>query len=181
MRIRLTSIRTRIAATPPCALYLLDLPGTQPRVRPHALKATQATAIGRDPESRPIGNSTLIPEEAGFAALQVMGLGDSTRNSALTRTNSKSVAHDRPINSAPPRRSHMATQRHPPSHRQDPESSRPINARDRDLPIRIRCTRPPRLPEDPDRCSAASGCPLWADVRSRLADATSNSDSLQTI
>ena len=96
-RIRLASIRTRVAATPPRALYLLDLPGPQPRVQPHALKATQATAIGRNPESRPIGNSTLIPEEAGFAALQVMGLGDSTRNAALTRTNSKSVARDHPI------------------------------------------------------------------------------------
>ena len=34
-----------------------------------------ATAIGRDPESRPIGDSTPIPEEAGFAALR----GHATR------------------------------------------------------------------------------------------------------
>ena len=99
----------------------------------------------------------------------------------MTDSNSKSVAHDRPIDSAPPRHTHMATSRYPLGHWQDSESSRPINAQDCDLPIGPRLTQPPQLPEDLDQCSTMAGCPLWVDIRSQLADATSNPNSSPTI
>ena len=122
-----------------------------------------------------------FPKRPDLPRCKVMGLGDSTRNTALARTNSKSVARDRPINSAPPRCTRMATSRYPLGQRQDLESLRPINTQVCDLPIGTRRTRSPQLPEDLDRRSATAGCPLWTDVRGQLADATSSPDSSQTI
>ena len=133
-------------------------------------------------DATPIPDRSAIPirspKRPDSSRCKVMRLGDSTRNAALARTDSKSVAHDHPIDSAPPRRTRMVTSRYPLGHRQDPESLQPISARDCDLPVGTRRTQSPRLPEDLDRRSATSGCPLWADVRSRLADATSNPDLL---